>query len=188
MKQWYFLDDAASTGAANMAVDEYLLDHSDDRGGFPVLRLYSFDPPAISVGFHQVPGEVIDLEAVLKGGLDVVRRITGGRALLHDGELTYSVTAPLDSVFFPSSLQDTFISISSAIVDALKILGIDAMISGGKAFKGGKQTVSPCLVSTSRHEITASGRKIVGSAQRRRSSSSFWSTSTGPRKRRNSWA
>ncbi|MBN2184350.1 MAG: lipoate--protein ligase family protein [Candidatus Krumholzibacteriota bacterium] len=171
MKQWYFLDDEDSAGAVNMAVDEYLLDHYDDRGDSPVLRLYSFDPPAISVGFHQVPGEVLDLEAVKSAGLDLVRRITGGRALLHDGELTYSVTAPLDSVFFPSGLQETFISISNAIVDALKILGIDAMISGGKAFKGGKDTVSPCLVSTSRHEITAGGRKIVGSAQRRRSGS-----------------
>ena len=171
MKQWYFLDDAASAGAANMAVDEYLLEHSDERGDSPVLRLYSFDPPAISIGFHQVPGKVVDLEAVRGDGIDIVRRITGGRALLHDGELTYSVTSPLDSSFFASGLQETFISISSAIVDALKILGIDAMISGGKAFKGEKETVPPCLVSTSRHEITAGGRKIVGSAQRRRSGS-----------------
>ncbi len=171
MKKWFLLDDAASSGAVNMAVDEYLLDHYAGHGNPPVLRLYSFDPPAISLGFHQVPGDVVDLEAVRKDRLDIVKRITGGRALLHEGELTYSVTAGLDSGFFPSSLQQTFISISSAIVDALRSFGVDAGISDGRSFRGGSQMASPCLVSTSRHEITAGGKKIVGSAQRRTSRS-----------------
>ena len=83
MKRWYFLDDAASTGAANMAVDEYLLDQSGKWEGSPVLRLYSFDPPAITTGFHQDPHKVIDIEAARRDGIDVVKRITGGRALLQ---------------------------------------------------------------------------------------------------------
>ncbi|MBN2070675.1 MAG: lipoate--protein ligase family protein [Candidatus Krumholzibacteriota bacterium] len=171
MNRWYLLDDPPSTGAANMAVDEYLLDNRGKWGKCPVLRLYSFDPPAITVGFHQDIARVVDLEAARRGRVDVLKRITGGRALLHDGELTYSVTAPLGGVFFPAGLQETFLGISYAIVDAIRLFGVEARISGGRSFKRDKEGVSPCLVSTSRHEITAGGRKIVGSAQRRRSGS-----------------
>ncbi len=167
MERWFFLDDGALAGARNMAVDEFLLDRSHDRGGVPVLRLYSFGPPAVTLGYHQDARKVIDIEAVRRDGIDLVRRITGGRALLHEGELTYSVTAALDSVFFAGCLHKTFTSISTALVTALRVLGVDAVISDGKLFKGAKEMTSPCLVSTSRHEITVGGRKIVGSAQRR---------------------
>lgn len=150
-----------------MAVDEFLLSRAEEEGRSPVLRLYSFDPPAITLGYHQDPEKVLDLDSVRDDGIDLVRRITGGRALLHDGELTYSVCASLDSPFFGQGLQKTFIDISMSLVDALRKLGVDAAISDGKKYGGRTESSSPCLVSSSRHEITASGKKLVGSAQRR---------------------
>jgi lipoate-protein ligase A len=149
-----------------MAVDEFLLSRIEKEGGAPVLRLYSFDPPAITLGYHQKAEKAIDLGAAFADGLDVVRRITGGRALLHDGELTYSVTAAMGPPF-GKGLSDTFESIAGVIVEALRALGIDAALGSAKHVSVESSMSSPCLVSTSRHEITAGGLKISGSAQRR---------------------
>ena len=166
MTEWLLVDDAPASGARNMAVDEFLLSMIEDKGGAPVLRLYSFSPPAITLGYHQDAGRAIDLDAAAADGLDVVRRITGGRALLHDGELTYSVAARIGPPF-GQGLADTFISIAGVIVEALRSFGIDARLGSAKHVSVESSMSSPCLVATSRHEITAGGRKISGSAQRR---------------------
>ncbi|MBU8920599.1 MAG: lipoate--protein ligase family protein [Bacteroidales bacterium] len=170
MKRWSLIDDKAFSGAVNMAVDEYLLDKAENGHVSPVLRLYSFSPPAVTIGFHQDPVRIVDMGSLARDGIDLVRRITGGRALLHAGELTYSVTAPLGPPFFPGGLQKTFLDISKAIVNALKSVGVDAGISNGRPFSRGESHSSPCLVSTSRHEVSVGGRKIMGSAQRRTAS------------------
>jgi lipoate-protein ligase A len=166
MAGWLLIDDGPASGARNMAVDEFLLKRAEHEGGAPVLRLYSFRPPAITLGYHQDASEAIDLDAVAADGLDVVRRITGGRALLHDGELTYSVTSPIGPPF-GHGLVDTFLVIAGVIVSALRSLGIEAQVGRSKHDSDKSPMSAPCLVSTSRHEITAGGRKISGSAQRR---------------------
>ncbi len=166
MAGWFLIDDKPASGASNMAVDEFLLKRSENEGGAPVLRLYSFRPPAITIGYHQDAECAIDMAAAAVAGLDVVRRITGGRALLHDGELTYSVTAPLGPPF-GQGLADTFLAIAGVIVSALRSASVTAEIGGVRHGSGESAMSSPCLVSTSRHEITAGGRKISGSAQRR---------------------
>ncbi|HSG28215.1 MAG TPA: lipoate--protein ligase family protein, partial [Candidatus Krumholzibacterium sp.] len=183
MERWSLIDDAPSNAAFNMAVDEFLLREAEKGMSGPVLRLYSFDPPAVTIGFHQDPSRILDMGALSRDGIDIVRRVTGGRALLHDGELTYSLTAGTDHPSFDGGLQGTFLQISGAVVEALREVGVDARISGGKDRRspdgstgsagnaageaGDTGLDSPCLVSTSRHEVTARGRKIVGSAQRR---------------------
>ena len=166
MTQWLLVDDAPASGARNMAVDELLLRRVENDGGAPVLRLYSFSPPAITLGYHQDVSKAIDIDAAAADGLDVVRRITGGRALLHDGELTYSVTAPVGPPF-GNGLAETFLFIAGVIVSALRSVGIEAQLGSAKHAGLESRMSSPCLVSTSRHEITAGGRKISGSAQRR---------------------
>lgn len=166
MTQWLLVDDAPASGARNMAVDEFLLRRVENDGGAPVLRLYSFSPPAITLGYHQDASKAIDISAVEADGLDIVRRITGGRALLHDGELTYSVTAPVGPPF-GQGLADTFLVIAGVIVSALRRSGIEARLGSARHTGVESSMSSPCLVSTSRHEITAGGRKISGSAQRR---------------------
>ncbi len=166
MGGWLLIDDEPASGARNMAVDEILLRRAEERGGAPVLRLYSFSPPAITIGYHQDAASAVDIDAAASDGIDVVRRITGGRALLHDGELTYSVTAPIAPPF-GRGMTATFTAIAGVIVSALRSCGVEAGL-GSARHRGGRGAMSsPCLVSTSRHEITAGGRKISGSAQRR---------------------
>ena len=167
MTEWSLIDDRPSSAAFNMAADEFMLDRACRGGVEPVLRIYGFDPPAVTVGFHQDPHRILDLDALAGDGIELARRITGGRALLHDGELTYCVVSPLDHPSFGGGLQKTFLEISAAVVDALRAIGVPARISGGKRAHRREGMDAPCLVSTSRHEVTSGGRKIVGSAQRR---------------------
>ena len=167
MQRWFLIDDGPSAGAVNMAVDERLLSMAGDKGGEPFLRLYSFDPPAVTIGYHQDPLKILDVEKLRGDGIDLVRRITGGRALLHEAELTYCVAAPAGSPSFRGGLQETFIGISRAIVAALRAIGVKAEIAPGKPGVSPGAMTSPCLVSASRHEIVCRGRKIAGNAQRR---------------------
>ena len=175
MNSWYLLDDVARTGAENMARDEFLLARAGNGGGMPVLRLYSFDPPAISIGYHQDPAATLDLGALRRDRVDLVRRITGGRALLHDGELTYAVCAPSGDGAFGDGLAETFLAISGVLTAALMELGVEAAMeghrppsrAGGSDGPSGDSYAAPCLVSVSRYEIAVGGKKIAGSAQRR---------------------
>ncbi len=170
MDRWFLIDDVPASGAENMARDEYLLAKAETDGGAPVLRLYSFDPAAITIGYHQDPLKILDIDALVTDGMALVRRITGGRALLHDGELTYSIVAPLSDRRFQASLQGVNFRIATAVAAALRSLGVDAAVSNGRAFSRNGVLTLPCLASSGRNEITAGGRKIVGSAQRRTSS------------------
>ncbi len=150
-----------------MALDELLLDRAERAGGPPVLRLYSFDPPAITIGFHQDPALILDLDAVRADGLECVRRITGGRALLHEREITYCVVAPAGSAPFEAGQAEAFRRISGAIAAALRSIGVAAGVSRGRDAAGSKGAAAPCLSSVTRHELAVGGRKIAGNAQRR---------------------
>ena len=166
MPRWYSLDDGPMSGAQNMARDEYIFNRVRGNPGQIILRTYSFEPPCISIGFHQNPEEVLDVEAVCRDGIDLVKRITGGRALLHHEEFTYCIAAGGQTDIFGAGLGETFTRISEVLIEALNSLGVNASLSGGrKQQEGGAH--SPCLASVSRYEITAEGKKIVGSAQRR---------------------
>ena len=167
MERWFLLDDDPAPGACNMARDEFLLERVERDDSAPALRLYSFDPPAITIGFHQSSGAGLDIRAIERDGVDVVRRFTGGRALLHAGELTYSIVAGTGRPPFDTHLQDSYKRISEALVWALRFVGVEASISEGRPASGHRSLSKPCLDSVSRHEITAGGRKIVASAQRR---------------------
>ncbi|MFA4948253.1 MAG: lipoate--protein ligase family protein [Candidatus Krumholzibacteriia bacterium] len=169
MERWLFLDSGSAPGAENMALDELLLERAERQGGAPVLRLYSFDPPAITIGWHQNASLILDVDALRADGLDCVRRITGGRALLHEGELTYCVVAPAGSVLFDAGAGEAYLRISAAISAALRSLGVDAEVSRGRELTGPKGTAAPCLSSVTRYELVVRGKKIAGSAQRKTS-------------------
>ncbi|MBN1164520.1 MAG: lipoate--protein ligase family protein [Candidatus Krumholzibacteriota bacterium] len=171
MNKWLYLDDEPCSGYLNMATDEFLLERVERGGGAPVLRLYSFQPPAVTIGFHQAAHRAVDVEALRRDGIDLVRRITGGRALLHDGEITYSLAAPLDAKVFGSGLRETFLSISRALVRSLAILGVEAQVAPGPNHTRKVEKSGPCLASASRYELTVRGKKIAGSAQRRKKTS-----------------
>jgi len=155
-----------------MALDEALLFSCEEQKSPPILRLYHWNPPSISLGYSQLIASTIDLKKCRDRHIDVVRRITGGRAVLHENELTYSVCA--DAGKYPDlgqSTIQTYQKISSALLESLRFLGITA-----EWHKPSRETESlffckfpskPCFVSTSRYEITVKGRKLIGSAQRR---------------------
>ncbi len=165
MDRWFLLVSPAAPGAENMALDEALLERAES-GSAPALRIYSFDPPAITIGAHQDPARALDLEAVRADGIDVVRRVTGGRALLHAGELTYCVAAGLREGRFGRGTAESYLRISEALALALRSLGVDASVSRGGREAGAFGAAKPCLSSVTRWELSVRGRKIAGSSQR----------------------
>jgi lipoate-protein ligase A len=168
---WRLLVDGPSTGAWNMAVDEALVEAVDNGSSPPTLRLYRWRPPCLSLGFAQPP-EAADWSFCTAHGIDVVRRPTGGRAVLHHLEQTYSVTAPLGHGRFGHDLQATYQAICRALVAGLERLGVRAELAGrpGDGMIRPNQPV-PCFVGPAAGEVVAQGRKLVGSAMRRVGSS-----------------
>ncbi len=165
--KWRLIEDGARRGAWNMAVDEALAEAVDAGRSAPVLRLYRWSPPALSLGFSQ-PFEVADAAFCAAHGVDVVRRPTGGRAVLHHLELTYSVAAPLGAGPFSRDLQAAYRAICGALVAGLARVGVPAEVAGEPAGGMVKPTQAiPCFVGPAAGEVVAGGRKLVGSAMRR---------------------
>lgn len=160
MKSWRLIIDPDNRGDENMAVDESLLRAADLSPKAPTLRLYGWRYPTISVGYIQNPAKVLPF------GLPVVRRITGGRAVLHDMELTYSITAPSDEPPFSEGINGAYAAISACIIKALKDIGIEATFSKGRRTARGAEK-DACFHSPSRYEVLVDGKKLVGSSQRR---------------------
>ena len=168
---WRLLDSGPNIGAYNMAVDEELLARAQAGETTPMLRLYSWDPPTVSIGRFQKIGTAVDVEACRRRGIDIVRRVTGGRAVLHNQELTYSIIARTDDPLFPTNVHGTYKIIAAGLLQGLRNLGIPAEMvsrSSRHAALVKKDTKDPaCFSSPSWYEILVHGRKIIGSAQRR---------------------
>jgi lipoyl(octanoyl) transferase len=147
-----------------MALDEYLL--MQKRGIF--LRVYGWSIPTISFGYGQSAAKELDVNKLRGENLQFVRRLTGGRAVLHDAEATYSVTADIGGIF-GESLDSAYRIIGLALQKTLQILGVKCEMEKGAARDERSKTSSslPCFASTSRHELKVNGKKIIGSAQRR---------------------
>jgi lipoate-protein ligase A len=168
---WRFIDSGPNIGAYNMAVDEELLARAQAGEKIPVLRFYSWDPSAVSIGRFQKIEEAVNAEACKLRGIDIVRRITGGRAVLHSRELTYSIIARADDPLFPTNVLGTYKVIAAGLLQGLKDLGIPAeMVSRASrnAVLVKKKIKDPaCFSSPSWYEIVVNDKKIIGSAQRR---------------------
>ena len=158
------IQDGPLPGAVNMQRDEQLLARWRP-GDPPILRLYRWRPHAVSYGFHQRLADFAT-DAIASMGFDLVQRPTGGRAILHAEELTYSVVGPSPGPLFGDSLHTCYMRINAALVRFLQELGHEAEISGGEDRSEMRQAV--CFKSAGQHEIRVGGRKIIGSAQRRR--------------------
>ena len=160
------VDDEPRSGAANMALDQAVAEACAAGASPPTLRFYRWQPPAVSLGRHQPLAEV-DLDAVQERGYEVVRRPTGGRAILHTDELTYSVAASADEPRVEGSIMDAYLRLSNALLAGLRSLGLDADKAPGSV-RAGPDVSAACFEVPSAYEITASGRKLLGSAQSRR--------------------
>jgi lipoyl(octanoyl) transferase len=153
-----------------MATDEQLVRSVAVGDSPPTVRLFGWEPTAISFGYAQKIAREVDVAKTEERGIDIVRRPTGGRAVLHWNELTYSVICPSDHSELGGNISEVYRAISQCLVNGLTQLGIDAQLEPGKAPvppPRGKDVTSPCFSSTSQYEITLEGRKLVGSAQRR---------------------
>ena len=166
--KWRLLLTEPTNGAYNMALDEACLLSSAERRSLPTLRLFSWEPPTLSLGYAQKSSEV-NFQELHDRGWGIVRRPTGGRAILHTDELTYSVTAPLDDPVMAGSLLDSYQRISTALLLALNLLGVDAR--GDAVYKVAQDQSKKdpvCFEVPSSFEITVSGKKLIGSAQARK--------------------
>ncbi len=162
---WVFTDSGEQTGAVNMAADESQARALASGEGTPVLRIFRWRPWAISLGYNQNADE-LDAPRCAADGIDIVRRPTGGRAILHAEELTYSVVMPAGR----RSVLQVYNEISAALVRGLTLYGVDVALQKSQpdfAREYRSSSSIPCFTSSARYEIEWRDRKLVGSAQRR---------------------
>lgn len=160
-----FIVQEKAPAAFNMALDEAISEAVRRGDSPPTIRLYQWEVPSVTIGYFQRVSD-IDTDYCAKKGYPVVRRITGGRAILHDEELTYSVSSSKDSFPFGDGLFRNYTIISAALSKGLARLGVDAHLSLSKKRAGGRRYPA-CFRAVSYGEITVEGRKIIGSAQKK---------------------
>ena len=159
METWRSILSPPDTGVANMALDEALLARAR-RTGEMVLRVYTWSQPTLSLGRNQAAHGVFDGPEARTLGVSVVRRLTGGRALLHHREITYSVTAPLSQ---GASLRAWYDAINAILVRALGALGVPITLAE-RTTRMPPPGSAPCFELPAPGEIVVDGRKLVGSA------------------------
>ena len=158
--RWRLLLAAPRSGAENMARDTALQARAA-RTGETVFSIYSWARPTLSFGRHQPAAGLYDIDKIRSANVDVVRRPTGGRAILHDHEVTYSVTAPATDA---EPLRATYDRINRILLDGLARLGVNAE-PASTAERAPAPSTRPCFEAPGQGELVASGNKLVGSAQ-----------------------
>ncbi len=171
---WRLIIDGPLGASRNMAVDEAISIFVRKKISPPTLRLYSWPSPAITIGYFQQIQREVNLERCKQNNIDVVRRITGGRAVIHGlEELTYSFSTPFLSPFSGSNLYETYKLLSNAFITGFRRLGIAAEILSVRSPSTLQQSTMStgknpaCFQSLSFAEAVVDGRKIIGSAQKR---------------------
>jgi lipoate-protein ligase A len=164
---WRLIINSPCDGAWNMAVDEAILESVVKKKNPPTLRLYAWNPYCLSLG-HAQPVADVNIPALKEKGWGLVRRPTGGRAIFHADEITYSVIAPIEEPRVQGTLLESYKRLSKALLAALNFLEIQADSKPkDKAYR--RTLINPiCFESPSDYEITSNGKKIIGSAQARR--------------------
>lgn len=163
-RQLRVLLDGELLGAANMAIDDALL------GGFSAhqysMRWYAWARPTVSLGYAQRWRDGFDVRVARRLGVDLVRRRTGGRAVLHSGELTYALVGPATAGPFAGGVLPTYQVIAAGLVAGLRLLGADVCLERARG-RQSRDEPGACFAARALHEVTAEGRKLLGSAQRR---------------------
>lgn len=160
---WRLIVDGEAAGATNMAIDQAVLEAVVSGSSRPTLRFYAWAPPCLSLGRSQHLSEV-DLTACSRAGVDTVRRPTGGRAILHTDELTYSVALLQTDPRTEGGIVEGYRRLSEGLLAGLRRLGVPA-VQARKSTKPLDEATAVCFESPADYEITADGRKLVGSAQ-----------------------
>ncbi len=163
MTRWRLISDKPNDGAYNMAVDEAILLSCEKGISPPTLRFYEWVEPTLSIGYLQDSKRYRSMT-----DLPLIRRITGGRAVLHGSEITYSIAADYKTPCFSKGICVTYLAISKAIRSTLQEFSIDAEIVSTRHKTGGDKVFKDaCFSVPSKYEIAVRGRKLVGSSQKR---------------------
>ncbi len=166
--KWRFLNTGHQSPGMNMALDEAILLACEAGTAPPTLRVYGWQPLALSLGYAQSVSKEVNPDACHRYGIEIVRRPTGGRAVLHDDEVTYSVVMPIASQDGARSLTEHYHLIGLALAEAFTHLGLAVRLSRPQRAAKERQAPSPaCFAALSRYELSVSGKKLVGSAQKR---------------------
>jgi lipoate-protein ligase A len=167
-ENWRLLRTPPAEGAWNMAVDEAILESTAQGIMPPTIRLYAWSPACLSLGYAQSFDD-IDLENLDKFGWDKVRRPTGGRAILHTDELTYSICGSKNSPLLMGSVLESYQRLSRGLLEALRLIGIESDLPKLTNESRSTSTQNPvCFEVPSNYEITVGGKKLIGSAQSRK--------------------
>ncbi len=164
--EWRLLITPPTDGATNMAIDEAVMHALADGRGQPTLRFYRWEPPCLSLGYNQHYTDV-DIAACERLGYTWVRRPTGGRAILHTDELTYSVITTQTDPRVAGGVVESYRRLSAGLLAGLQQLGAVAVQAKGNMPKNPRQGAA-CFDTPSHYEVTLNGKKLVGSAQVRR--------------------
>lgn len=164
---WRLIEHPPFSGAWNMAVDEAILESVYRQEALPTLRLYAWEPACLSLGLAQ-PYEEVDPESLARNQWDLVRRPTGGRAILHTDELTYAVIAPETEPRVRGGVLESYLRLSQALLEALEILGLSPQAKEKTSSQNQDKPNPVCFEVPSNYEITVNGLKLIGSAQARR--------------------
>ena len=166
---WRLIDDGPLDGPSNMALDEALLSCFDAKRSQPVLRLYGWNPPALSIGRYQHPENVLKLDLCLADGVPVVRRMTGGGIIFHAQELTYSIVCAPEHVLQAAGVKEGFRRLCGFLLGTYRRLGLDPGFAADLNPAGerlGERTAF-CFAGKEEFDVLVNGRKIGGNAQRR---------------------
>lgn len=163
---WGFLDSGTHDAATNMALDEMLLNWHSEGKIPPILRFYQWAGPSLSVGYFQNVERTMDLSALKRHNVSLVRRQTGGSAVLHDDELTYSIVVSEDRPYIPASIRQAYYILSKGILEGYAELGIT--VTQSKTIESSKNRSAVCFEKPALYELMANGKKISGNAQMRK--------------------
>lgn len=168
---WNFINTGSKDPYYNMAMDEALLNFVSRGEIDPVIRFYTWNPATLSIGYFQRLKREIDIEKVKEKGYGLVRRQTGGRGVLHDKELTYSVIVPESHPKMPTTVTEAYRVISQGLLEGFKNLGFETYFAVPRSKEEREKLKQPrssvCFDAPSWYELVVEGRKIAGSAQTR---------------------
>jgi lipoyl(octanoyl) transferase len=166
---WRLINFQRFSAFENMAIDEAIFLETTKTKKIPTIRFYGWRPVAVSIGYFQDPAKEVNIEECLAHGVDIVRRPSGGKAVFHCDEVTYSIISSNSEKTFPSDILETYKIISNCLVSGLAYMGINAQLSENGRIQDNDSFKSCCFSAPSRNELLVAGRKICGSAQMRTS-------------------
>lgn len=167
MNTWRFIRTPPMRGAENMAIDEAIFEGVIKGTVAPTLRLYAWEPPCLSLGYAQ-PLSDVDMGRLLSNGWELVRRPTGGRAILHTDEITYAIIAPVRHPQLSGGVLECYKKLSPGLVRTLEMLDLRVAVHPEIPLSDAERVNPICFRTPSAYEITVDGKKLIGSAQVRR--------------------